>query len=42
VALYQSRDATVGPVGETRPLDARILSILHPVVAYTGGSVGQV
>lgn len=43
VALYQSRDAdTVGPVTETRPVDAQLLAGGKPAIAYTGGPKGFV
>jgi hypothetical protein len=43
VALYQSRDATlVGPITQTRPVDAQLLPVLRPVVAYSGGPSGFV
>jgi hypothetical protein len=38
VAIFQSRDGSVGPVGQTRPTDAQALSVLHPLAAYDGGT----
>ena len=43
VPVFQSRDpAKAGPVGGTLPSDAQLLSVLHPVLADTGGSSGFV
>lgn len=43
VALYQSRDAaSVGPVTQTRPVDAQLLAVGRPAVAYSGGPRGFV
>ena len=44
VALFQSRDSdTVGPVVQTRPVDAQLLSGGgRPAIAYTGGPKGFV
>jgi hypothetical protein len=42
VALYQSKDATVGPVGQTRPADGKLLGFFRPVLADTGGPKGFV
>lgn len=44
VAFFQSRDSdTVGPVAQTRPVDAQLLSGGdRPAVAYTGGPTGFV
>lgn len=37
VAIYQSQDATkIGPIGEARPMDTRLLAQLHPVIANNG------
>jgi Protein of unknown function (DUF3048) C-terminal domain/Protein of unknown function (DUF3048) N-terminal domain len=39
IAVFQSRgDASVGPVGQTRPADGQALSVLHPLAAYDGGT----
>ena len=39
IAVFQSRDArSVGPVGQTRPTDGQVLSVLHPLIAYDGGT----
>ena len=39
IAVFQSRgDASVGPVGQTRPTDGQALSVLHPLAAYDGGT----
>ena len=40
VALFQSRDAEAGPVGEIRPADPTLLPILRPLYATTGGATG--
>ncbi len=37
VALLQSADARVGPVGQTEPVDGDLLELAHPVFAYSGG-----
>jgi hypothetical protein len=43
LALFQSRDSdTVGPVTQTRPVDAQLLAGGHPAIAYTGGPKGFV
>lgn len=43
LALFQSHDpATAGPVAGTLPSDGQLLSVLHPVLANTGGSSGFV
>ena len=43
LALFQSGDpAHAGPVSSTIPSDAQVLSVLHPVLANTGGSAGFV
>src|SRR5450631_1046053 len=37
IAVFQSHDgASVGPVGQTRPMDGQALSVLHPLTAYDG------
>ena len=39
IAVFQSRDdGSVGPVGQTRPTDGQVLSVLHPLTAYDGGT----
>ena len=39
IAVFQSRaDGAVGPVGQTRPADGQVLSVLHPLIAYDGGT----
>jgi hypothetical protein len=39
IAVFQSRDdSSVGPVTGTRPTDAQVLSVLHPLDAYDGGT----
>ena len=39
IAVFQSRaDGSVGPVGQTRPMDGQALSVLHPLAAYDGGT----
>jgi hypothetical protein len=39
IAVFQSRDdGSVGPVGQTRPADGQVLSVLHPLIAYDGGT----
>jgi Protein of unknown function (DUF3048) N-terminal domain/Protein of unknown function (DUF3048) C-terminal domain len=39
IAVFQSRnDGSVGPVGQTRPTDGQVLSVLHPLIAYDGGT----
>jgi hypothetical protein len=38
LAVYQSHEATVGAVGGTRPADGQILSVLHPLTSYDGGT----
>lgn len=43
LAVFQSHDpAKAGPVAGTIPSDAQLLSVLHPVLADTGGSAGFV
>jgi hypothetical protein len=43
LALYQSRDASVvGPITQTRPVDAQLLPVARPAVAYSGGPSGFV
>ena len=39
IAVFQSRGGTpAGPVGPTRPTDGQALSVLHPLMAYDGGT----
>ena len=39
IAVFQSRDdGSVGPVGQTRPADGQVLSVLQPLTAYDGGT----
>lgn len=39
IAVFQSREnRSVGPVTGTRPTDAQALSVLHPLIAYDGGT----
>ena len=39
IAVYQSQTAAgVGPITTTRPADGRMLSVLHPLFGYAGGS----
>jgi hypothetical protein len=39
IAVFQSRaNGSVGPVGQTRPMDGQALSVLHPLAAYDGGT----
>ncbi len=39
VALYQSQDAArIGPIGNTQPSDAGLLSLVKPIYAYGGGA----
>jgi hypothetical protein len=41
IAVFQSRNAArVGPVTSTRPADGMVLSVLHPLTGYDGGSAG--
>jgi hypothetical protein len=41
LALYQSRQAaSIGPVTSTRPEDVLATSVLHPLMAYAGGTTG--
>ena len=43
LALFQSRDATtVGPVGQTRPVDAQVLAVGKTAIGYAGGKQGFV
>jgi len=39
LAVFQSAEASaVGPVAGTRPTDGRVLSVLHPLLGYDGGT----
>jgi len=39
IAVFQShQSSSVGPVTATRPADGQILSVLHPLTAYNGGT----
>jgi hypothetical protein len=39
LAVFQSEDASsVGPVTSTRPADGELLSVLHPLFCYAGGT----
>ena len=39
IAIYQSRAAAgVGPITTTRPADGQVLSVLHPLFGYDGGT----
>jgi hypothetical protein len=38
VAVFQSRQATVAPVTGTEPSDGQLLSVLHPLIAYSGAA----
>jgi hypothetical protein len=43
IAVFQSQQATlVGPITSTRPTDGMVLSVLHPLVGYAGGTPGFV
>jgi len=42
VAVFHSTDATVGPVAPTSPVDTRLLTVLQPVFAFSGGPAGFV
>jgi hypothetical protein len=43
IAVFQSRQAaSVGPITSTRPTDGFVLSVLHALVGYTGGTAGFV
>jgi hypothetical protein len=41
LGLFQSTDATVGPVASTRPMDPMLLTVLRPVYAFAGGPAGM-
>jgi hypothetical protein len=39
LAVFQSNEASlVGPVTSTRPTDGQVLSVLHPLASYDGGT----
>jgi len=39
LAVFQSAEvAAVGPVSSTRPTDGQVLSVLHPLTSYDGGT----
>jgi Protein of unknown function (DUF3048) N-terminal domain/Protein of unknown function (DUF3048) C-terminal domain len=39
IAVFESAEATtVGPVTSTRPTDGELLSVLHPLLGYDGGT----
>jgi hypothetical protein len=41
IAVFQSMSAaSVGPITSTRPVDGAVLSVLHPLTGYDGGSTG--
>lgn len=41
IAVFQSRQANrVGPITSTRPTDGMVLSVLHPLFGYNGGTAG--
>lgn len=43
IAVFQSQQASlVGPITSTRPTDGMVLSVLHPLVGYAGGTPGFV
>ncbi len=43
LALYQSADsARVGPVGDTRPVDSKLLVAIDAVLEHSGGAAGYV
>jgi Protein of unknown function (DUF3048) N-terminal domain/Protein of unknown function (DUF3048) C-terminal domain len=43
IAVFQSSAADdVGPVTSTRPTDGMVLSVLHPLLGYDGGTTGFV
>jgi len=43
VALFHTTiPSEIGPVGDTRPLDGKLLAVAHPVFAYRGGPSGFV
>jgi Protein of unknown function (DUF3048) C-terminal domain len=38
VAVFQSKQATAGPVTGTQPADRQALSVLHPLIGYDGAA----
>ena len=38
IAVFQSKQATAGPVTGTQPADKQALSVLHPLIGYSGGT----
>ena len=43
LAVFQSAEASaVGPVASTRPTDGQVLSVLHPLTGYAGGTASFV
>jgi hypothetical protein len=38
IAVFQSRQATAGPVTGTQPTDKTALSVLHPLIGYNGAA----
>lgn len=43
IAVFQSQQVgLVGPITSTRPTDGMVLSVLHPLVGYAGGTPGFV
>lgn len=38
IAVYQSRQATAGPITGTQPTDGQVLTVLHPVIGYDGAA----
>jgi len=38
IAVYQSKQATAGPITGTQPTDKAALSVLHPLLGYNGGA----
>jgi Protein of unknown function (DUF3048) N-terminal domain/Protein of unknown function (DUF3048) C-terminal domain len=43
LAVFQSAEASaVGPVARTRPTDGQVLSVLHPLTGYAGGTAAFV
>ena len=38
VAVFQSKQATAGPVTGTQPADKQVLSVLHPLLGYDGAA----
>src|SRR5690349_18803716 len=38
IAVFQSKQATAGPVTATQPADKQALSVLHPLIGYDGAA----